>query len=143
MPWPHDPFREPALWKQYDYLSVRDRIEQLRVTGKYDEQSLQAFEAMANGNSLSKSDRQGFVDLLTWHAYGGHNFEGMVNAMGSYKIGQGGMSSFAEKFLRDYTGAFALNSVVVGIVQDGQYVEVTLEDGRMFRAQDVVSTIPL
>jgi hypothetical protein len=143
MPWPHDMYREPAPWKRYDHLSVADRIEHLRRSGKYDEEALQAFESMANGNSLSTSDKQGFVDLLTLYAYGGHSLNGMVGAMGSYKLGNGGMSAFALALLADFKGDIALRSVVSEICQDDHQVEVTLDDGRVFRARKLVCTVPL
>ena len=143
MPWLHGPLQQPALWTQYDQLSVSDQIEQLRIGGKHDEQSPRAFEVMTNRNSLSQSDRQGFVDLFILHVYGNQSLSGMINAMGSYTIGNGGMCAFASKFLDDCAGAMTLISIVSEVVHKGQQMEVYLEDGSVYAAQDVVSAIPL
>lgn len=146
MPYPHDPFREPAPWKTYDALSVHDRLDQMAASGKFDRKDLDLFKNIASGVSLTTSDRTGFVEFLRWIALGGYTLQGMVDTTAVYKIGNGGMTSLARKILGDYKGDIMFDAAVTDITQEpqqGNGVNVTLRDGRSFHAAQVVSTIPL
>ena len=145
MPFPHDPFRGPAPWKQHDYLSVKDRIEQLRATGKFSDTELDMFESLTNGSGLTQADKRGFTEFLFWWALGGHSMAGITEANGVWKIGNGGMTEFARRVLADYRGDIAVGTEVVKIQQPKKekQVHVFFKDGRTIYARDVISTIPL
>ena len=70
---------------------------------------------------------------------------GMMEAAGLYKIANGGMTSFARSVLADFNGDLIMESVVTEISQSQgcDIVETKLQDGRVFRAKRIVSTIPL
>lgn len=145
MPFPHDPFRDPAPWKQYDFLSVKDRIEQLRALGMFSDADLDMFESLTNGSGLTHADKRGFSEFLFWWALGGHSMAGIAEANGVWKIGNGGMTEFAKRAFKDFGGDVAFGAEVVGI-REGERrrgVEVVLKDGRVIVGRDVVSTIPL
>lgn len=145
MPYPHDPFREPAPWKAYDHLSVKDRIEQMRSSNQFSNDELDVFEGITNGSGLTSADKRGFTEFLFWWALGGHSMAGITAANGVYKIGRGGMTEFARNLLADYHGDLAFDAEVEGIQQVGekQPVKLSLRDGRTISAGDVISTVPL
>lgn len=145
MPFPHDPFREPATWKKYDHLSVKDRVEQMRVTGKFGDSDLDIFEGITNGSGLTGAEKRGFTEFLFWWALGGHSMAGITEANGVWKIGNGGMTEFARRVLGDFGGDVVAGAEVRSIRQEGGHspVKVDLKDGRCIQAGRVISTIPL
>jgi hypothetical protein len=145
MPFPHDPFREPAPWKNYDYLSVKDRIKQLQATEKFSDIDLDMFESLTNGSGLTQADKRGFTEFLFWWALGGHSMAGITEANGLWKIGNGGMTEFAKRLFAEYEGDVVFGAEVLKVVQPkgDERVQVVLREGRAVYAKDVISTIPL
>ncbi|KAI5456794.1 hypothetical protein BGZ63DRAFT_496079 [Mariannaea sp. PMI_226] len=118
MPYPHDPFREPALWKEYDHLSVKDRLDQLE---QFSQLERDVFESNISTFGSAPGKDIGFTEAIRWYALGGHSIAGVFELAGVYKIGDGGMTSFAQAIM----------------------VVVVLERGQNIKAKMVVSTIPL
>jgi lysyl oxidase-like protein 2/3/4 len=140
MPYPHDPSREPAPWKQYDHLSVRDRLNQLHdISQKEKEQ----FESNINTFGSAPGKDIGFVEALRWFALGGHTIAGVFEIAGIYKLGKGGMTSFARAIWDEYSGDRLFNTVVAEISHVASVVEVTTTRGLKLWAKAVISTIPL
>lgn len=140
MPYPHDPFREPALWKKYDHLAVRQRLDSLKNFSQYEKD---LFESQINTFGSAPGTEIGFVEALRWYALGGHNIASVFELAGIYKIGHGGMSSLARAILQDFRGDILCNSPVSGIHQNGTIVTVRTKNEKIYRAKSVVSTIPL
>lgn len=146
MPLPHDPFREPAPWKQYDHLSVKDRIEQMRTTSKFSNQDVDIFEGITNGSGLTGAEKRGFPEFLFFWALGGHSMAGITEANGVWKIGKGGMTEFARRMLADFRGDVIFDAQVASIRQNSgecERVRLGLKDRRSVDAGRVISTIPL
>ncbi len=140
MPYPHDPLREPALWKKYDHLTIKDRLNALHDIPQRDKD---LFESNTNTFGSAPGKDIGFVEGLRWYALGGHTFAGVMEMAGIYKIGNGGMTAFARAILEEYTGDRLFNTVVSAIRNTSRGIEVTSAHGQTFRAKALISTVPL
>ncbi|KAK7397878.1 hypothetical protein QQX98_012746 [Neonectria punicea] len=68
---------------------------------------------------------------------------GVFKLARAFKLGKGGMTSFARSILSDYSGHLLLNTVVDKVAQKDRSVVLSAKDGRQIRAKYVVSTVPL
>ncbi|PYI06807.1 amine oxidase [Aspergillus sclerotiicarbonarius CBS 121057] len=140
MPYPHDSLREPAPWKRYDYLSVRDRLDRL---DDVDEREKELFDSNISTFGSAPGKEIGFVEALRWYALGGHSMAGVFELAGVFKLGNGGMTAFALAILGEYTGDRIFGAAVSEIRQVRNGVEIGTGCGRKWKAKTVVSTIPL
>lgn len=140
MPYPHDPLRDPAPWKQYDHLSIRQRLDQLDDVPQADKDLL---ESLMNSFGSAPGSQTGFVEALRWYALGGHTMAGLWELAGVFKLGGGGMTSLALAILGDYKGDVLLNTPVAAISQDVRGASVSTQTGQQIKAKSVISTIPL
>lgn len=140
MPYPHDPFREPALWKKYDHLSIRQRLDQMDECSEHDKG---IFETITGSFGSGRGVDVGFVEVLRWYALAGHSMAQTLEIAGVYKIGAGGMTRFASAILEDYEGDLAFNFVVDGLAQNSSGVSVKTKEGREVQCSALVCTIPL
>ncbi|KAK7217706.1 hypothetical protein V2G26_005709 [Clonostachys chloroleuca] len=138
MPYPHEPFRSPALWAKYDHLSAKDRLNQLNLP----QIEKDIFDSMISSLGSVPGSGCGFVECLRWYALGNHSMENMFELAGLYKLGKGGMSRFARSILSDYRGHLVLNTVIKKIAQTDQSVLLHTQSGHQIRAKYVISTIP-
>ncbi|KAL4875679.1 amine oxidase [Aspergillus karnatakaensis] len=144
MPFPHDSLREPALWRRFDGLSVKDRLDALQLEGvSMSRWERELFESNVSTFGSAGCGEIGFVDALRWYALGGYSMAGVFEMAGVYKLGQGGMTGFAEAILEEYKGDSLFDTAVMEIKQVGSGVEVVTASGRKLTARTVVSTIPL
>ncbi|KAF9880854.1 hypothetical protein CkaCkLH20_01896 [Colletotrichum karsti] len=139
MPYPHDPFHQPALWLKYDHLSAKDRLDQLDIPQI--EKAL--FDSMISSFGAVPGSQCAFTEVLRWYALGGHSMAGVFELAGTFKLGNGGMTSLARSVLSDYRGHLLLNAAVDKIEQHGASVHVSTKDGRHIHADYLISTIPL
>lgn len=140
MTYPHDPLREPALWKKYDHLTMKDRLNALHDVPQRDKE---LFESIINTFGSAPGVDIGFVEGLRWYALGGYTFAGVMEMVGIYKIGNGGMTAFARAILEEYTGDRLFNTAVSTIRNTSRGVEAISVNGQIFRAKALISTIPL
>jgi len=139
MPYPHQPLR-PQPWHKYDSMSVQDRLDQLDLT----QEDKDLFVAQPNSFGSSHARDTAWTDALRWYALGGYSFATMFDAVGCFKLGNGGMTNFARHILDEYAGDRALNKVVTSVKEVGNVkVVVSCADGSSFVARRVVCTIPL
>ncbi|KAF5228564.1 hypothetical protein FAUST_10994 [Fusarium austroamericanum] len=139
MPYPHDPAR-PAPWRKYDHLSVRDRLD--TITDESDENKAY-FQGLTNTFGTSPSNEIGFTEALRWYALGGHSLTQLFEEAGLYKLGNGGMTSFAKAIFDDYSGAALFSTEITKISQTRDEATITTKDGRSLSASRIVCTIPL
>lgn len=140
MPFPHDPFREPAVWRKYDHLTVKQRLDQLDGLSQFEKE---IFESNVATFGSAPGKDIGFSEALRWFALGGHSMASVFERAGIYKLGNGGMTAFASAILRDFKGDMLFNTAVEKIDQGRQGVSLHMKDGRRIDAKAVVSTVPL
>ncbi|GAM35595.1 hypothetical protein TCE0_017f04047 [Talaromyces pinophilus] len=140
MPYPHDPLRQPSPWQAYDHLSVKDRLNQLHDIPQWEKE---LFESNINTFGSAPGKDIGFVEALRWFTLGGHSMAGVFELAGIFKLGKGGMTSFARAVWSEFTGDSLFNTPISGIRQGTAGVEVKTSHGQTLRAKLAVSTIPL
>lgn len=140
LPYPHDPFREPALWKNYDHWTVQDRLDCLEGFSPY-EKNLFGSNVSSFGSAPGKDIA--FTEALRWYALGGHNFALLFEMAGVYKLGNGGMTSFARAIMDEFTGDLLFNTAVQEIDNLALGVQVLTTRGERITSKAVISTIPL
>lgn len=140
MPWPMDVFREPAPWKRYDHMSIKDRLESMP---SLTEEARNLIEMNYTANSGTDAANTAFSGALRWYALGGYTFAGTTAVSGTYKIGNGGMTSLANAMVRDLNCDRSFGTEVTAITQDGEVVTLRTKDGNTLMTGHVVCTIPL
>jgi hypothetical protein len=139
MPYPHDSYHKPARWVDYDHLSVQDRLEQLEIPTQIKE----LFEAYIGLFGCGHPRDIGFTEALRWYALSGHSMARVYELSSVYKLGNGGMTSFAKAILADFRGDCLFNTTIKGIIQDTSGLHLTTTTGKDIHAKVIVSTIPL
>lgn len=140
MPWPMNVFREPALWKRYDHLSISDRLDS---TTSLTMEARNLIEMNYTANSGTDAANTAFSGALRWYALGGYTFAGTTSVSGTYKIGDGGMTSLANTMVRELNCDRSFGTEVTRIVQDGEGVTLQTKHGKTLTAGHAVCTIPL
>jgi lysyl oxidase-like protein 2/3/4 len=140
MPYPHDSLRQPSPWQAYDHLSVKDRLDQLHDISQWEKE---LFESNINTFGSAPGKDIGFVEALRWFALGGHTMVGVFELAGVYKLGYGGMSSFALAIWNEYSGDSLFNTPITEVRQSAAGVEIRTSRGQSIRAKLAISTIPL
>lgn len=139
MPFPHDSLRRPGPWRKYDHLSVKDRLNSLHHVSQRDKD---CFESTINTFGSAPGD-MGFVDALRWYALCSHSMTSISEKGAIFKIGNGGMTSFARAIFEDFKGDRLFNTAVSEIEHTDTDVTVKTTLGLKLKATAVVSTIPL
>ena len=140
LPYPHDPFREPALWKNYDHWTVKDRLDRLEAFTQYEKD---LFESNVSTFGSASGKDIAFTEALRWYALGGHNLASLFEMAGKYKLGKGGMTSFTRAILDEFAGDLLFNTTVREINHSVSSVQVVTNHSQVLKSKAVVSTIPL
>ncbi|KAJ5312882.1 hypothetical protein N7508_003712 [Penicillium antarcticum] len=69
MPFPYEPFREPASWRKYDHWSVKDRLD--RLDG-FSRRERDLFESSTGTFGSAPGKDTAFTEALRWYALGGY-----------------------------------------------------------------------
>ncbi|KAM0723455.1 hypothetical protein Q7P37_000441 [Cladosporium fusiforme] len=140
MPWPMDIFREPAPWKKYDHLSLREKLDMMPDLSQ---EARYLIELNYGGVSGTSAEETSFTSAVRWYALGGYSFAGSTAVGGTSKIGNGGLTSLARLMASETPCDRLFDTAVTRVAQDDEEVTVDTEDGRTLKAGSVVSTIPL
>jgi len=140
MPWPMDVFHEPAPWKRYDHLSIRNRLDSMPLLTK---EARNLIEMNYTANSGTDAANTAFSGALRWYALGGYTFAGTTAVSGTYKIGDGGMTALANAMARELNCNRSFGTEVTAITQDDEGVTLQTKGGNTLTAGHVVCTIPL
>lgn len=68
MAFAHEPFREPAVWRQYDHLTVKQRLDQFDGLSQFEKD---IFESNVATFGSAPGTDIGFTEALRWFALGG------------------------------------------------------------------------
>ncbi|KAI6764090.1 hypothetical protein HG530_007879 [Fusarium avenaceum] len=139
MPYPHDPFRKPNPWVNFDHLTIKDRLDQMKLAVK----DRELFESYISLFGLNAAADTGFTEVLRWYSLAGHSMAGVYELTSFYKLGNGGMTEFALAVLGDSQCDRLFGTEVSKIDQSQGNVVITAKNGRIVTATAVVSTIPL
>lgn len=141
MPWPMDVVRKPAPWKRHDHLSIKDQLESM--PSKLPKEARNLIEMNYTANSGNDAANTAFSGALRWYALGGYTFAGTTAVSGTYKVGNGGMTSLANAMFRELNCDQSFGTEVTAITQGDKGVTLQIKDGDTLTAGYVVCTIPL
>ncbi|MEU4499299.1 NAD(P)/FAD-dependent oxidoreductase [Streptomyces sp. NPDC023998] len=136
-PRPFEPLYREDLLRELDKLSMRDRLDQLRLSPE-DEGWVNGATGGLSGGS---SKRGAFTMLAQSWALSGHTFEGYLS-INTYhpKLGTG---SLLQAMLKDAAADLRLKSPVTKIEQRNGQVRVTTRSGQVFTAPVAVLAVPV
>ncbi|PLB43333.1 amine oxidase [Aspergillus steynii IBT 23096] len=130
-----------AEYLKLEELSITDRVAQLEL-GDEDRDMLSAHAASFFGLDPGQVS---FMEVLKTHALCGFDQDMIEAATMKYKISEG-TTGLALAILKDFNGDRILRAPVKAVTQDlgGSFpVTVTLQNGEVYRAKALVSTIPM
>jgi Flavin containing amine oxidoreductase len=128
----------------WDQLSCRDRLNQIKDNLTNEEIGfLEAVILQMGGGPL---ESMAFTDSMRWYALGGWTPTGMNDIALTTRL-RSGQSTLARRIFDHAvsTGrlAYAFNSTVQNILEEDGIVSIILRSGKVFRARQVICTIPL
>jgi monoamine oxidase len=137
IPLPYQPLANPAV-KGVDQDSLSARIDALELP-EAERELLRAFWSLNFNGQLADA---AYTQALRWCAAASGDWMLMFEACATYKL-EGGTAALAQAILADSGAELHLDTAVARVEQDGTGAVVTTADGRSWRAQAVISTLPL
>ncbi|KAJ5594004.1 uncharacterized protein N7459_000212 [Penicillium hispanicum] len=132
--------------EKLDKLSCWDRFQQVKNEFTAEESAMLLGQLlMLSGGNLEESS---LWDMIRSQALGAHDSANFEDIWLLYKL-KAGQSHLARRMFEEAveTGLdYFFNTPVVGVkdsLNPGDAIEVQVEDGRIFRARRVISTVPL
>lgn len=138
LPMPHDPLYAIDRLARFDQMSIAERLEQLELTDE--EHSILAAEL----ESLAHAplDDAGAVAVLRWHALSGYSLELTQQTGGRVTI-VGGTRALLDAIASAAPFEHRLQTVVAGVCQREDHVEVRTTEGDVLAARAVVVAVPI
>lgn len=136
-PQPFDPFNREDLLKDADKLSLRARLDQLRMSAE--EEKL--ISGTIGGLSGGTSTRGAYTMLAQIWAMSGHTYEGYTG-INTYGL-EGGTVALVQAILNDSGADLKLNTPVTKIAEAGGSVTVTTKAGTTYTAPQVIVAVPV
>lgn len=136
--------QSPELMAQWDKLSCRDRLDQIRDQLTAEEVSvLEGQLLQMGGTSL---DKMGFLGTLRWWVLGSHTPTGLNDIALHTRLGSGNSELHSRIFkhaLSTENLYYSFKTPVQHIDDTGSIVTVTSRDGKVWKAKSVICTVPL
>lgn len=136
--------QSPELMAEWDKLSCKDRLDQIRDQLSAEELSvLEAQLVQMGGNSL---DKMGLLDTLRWWSLGSHTPTGLNDIALHTRLRSGNSELHRRIFehaLSTGNLSYSFKTPVQSIDDAGNIVTVTTRDGQTWKARSVICTIPL
>jgi pseudooxynicotine oxidase len=138
LPLPHDPLSAIDRLARFDRISIAERVDQLELTDE--ERSILAAEL----ESLAHAplDDAGAVAVLRWHALSGYSLELTQQTGGRVTI-VGGTRALLDAIASRAPFEQRLQTVVAGVSQRDDHVEVQTAAGDVLAARAVVVAVPI
>jgi len=137
IPLPYQPLANPAV-KGVDRDSLSARIDALALPAP-ERELLRAFWSLNFNGHLADA---AYTQALRWCSAASGDWMLMFEACATYKL-EGGTAALAQAMLEDGTAELHLDTAVARVEQVGTGAVVTAADGRSWRTQAVISTLPL
>ncbi|WP_346071353.1 NAD(P)/FAD-dependent oxidoreductase [Streptomyces cheonanensis] len=136
-PDPYAPFSREDLLIEADRLSMRDRLDQMRLSP--DEEKL--INGQTGNLSGGSSKRGAFTMISQVWALSGYTYEG-YQSINTYGL-EGGTVALLQAMLDDSGADVVLNSPVAKISEASGTVTVTTQSGTEYRAPHVIVAVPV
>lgn len=137
MPFPYDPLQSPAL-KDIDSLSIKDRLDELKLDPTQYSLFKNFWEAVSNGSI----EAAGYSMALRWYSLAMHDWRLMLETLAAYKLANG-TKSLIEAIAGDSTADIRFSAPVERVEKGEEAYAVYTRDAEAFRAKAVIVTVPL
>ncbi|GGX61946.1 flavin monoamine oxidase family protein [Streptomyces hiroshimensis] len=134
---PYEPLYRKDLVTPLDRISLRDRINELKLSAE-DEMWISGEAATYSGGNSSLG---AYTHMAQWWALSGAKPEGWFGLIGRRPAT--GMTGLLKAILADAGADLRLNSPVAAISDDGRRVRVTTRAGKTFSAPVAVVAVPV
>lgn len=134
----HDPFFHFDAVKQYDRLSLRDRLDEMRFPAEA--RDLVATQLAINCHNDPRQG--GFVDQLKWWSLGDFDMGRLFDKLGRYKIAEG-TGALIKAMVEDAGCDLRLSTSVTEVRVEGGRAEVVTAGGEVLSARAVVMAVPM
>ncbi|MFE5502765.1 flavin monoamine oxidase family protein [Amycolatopsis japonica] len=135
---PFDPLFREAEVRAIDGLSLRGRLDQLRLSPQ-DEGWINGFTASYAGGTNA---RGAYTQMAKWWALAGGTNSAWGTATGHYRV-EPGTGALLQAILADSGAQVRLRTPVASVVDNGKQVEVTTRSGERFAAPIAVVAVPV
>nr|BBA84063.1 amine oxidase [Streptomyces lavendulae] len=135
-PKPYAPFTREDLITPLDGLSLRDRLNQLKLSPA-DEMRMTG----TTGLYGSPSSRGSMLQLAQWWALAGWNYTGF-SGVNTYRLARGTIA-LADAILADGRPDLKLGSPVASVTQQSGRVKVVTRAGAAYTATEVIVAVPV
>ena len=120
-------------------MSFRDRLDQIEAAPELKD----LLEALFNSVGCGTGKDIALSSALQWYVLGGCKLQSLFAAVGSFKLGAGGMTNLAKHILAEFKGDKLFNTVVRAIRQGDGEVNIACDGEVNIRAKRAICTIPL
>jgi monoamine oxidase len=138
LPNPHDPLYAIDQLARFDRLTIAQRLEQLSLSGEEREILRAELESLAH----APLDDAGAVSVLRWHALSGYSL-----ALTQYTGGRVSLARGTRALIEAIADAAPVErrvgTVVAGVSQHRDRVEVETTDGELLAARAAVVAVPV
>ena len=137
-PRPFDPFHAMDAVTKYDHLSIRDRLNEIKLSQDMAD-IMDGFWAVCGHN---RNTEGGFTEMVRWYALAGHDFTTLNDAVARFKI-KTGTISLINAMIEDAKPEVVLGTPIEKVVQNADGVVVTTEEGQTLSARRAICAAPL
>lgn len=138
LPNPHDPLHAIDELIAFDRLTIAQRLDQLPLSREEREVLQAELESLAS----AQIEDAGAVSVLRWHALSGYSL-----ALTQYTGGRVTLTHGTRSLIEAIADAAPVErrfgTVVAGVAQRGDEVEVQTRDGQLFSARAAIVAVPI
>ena len=138
LPNPHDPLHAIDRLARFDRLTIAARLDELPLSTEERDVLAAELESLAS----APLEDAGAVSVLRWHALSGYSLE-LTQYTGGRVTLTRGTRALVEAIAGGAPVERRLQTVVAGVVQRGDAVEVQTRDGETFAARAAVIAVPI
>jgi monoamine oxidase len=138
LPNPHDPLHALDKLVAFDRITIAERLDGLPLSQEEHDVLAAELESLAH----APLEDAGAVSVLRWHALSGYSLALTQYTGGRVTLARG-TRSLIEAIAGGAPVEHRLETVVAGVRQNGDEVEVEARDGELFGARAVVVAVPI
>ncbi|ETS85093.1 hypothetical protein PFICI_03118 [Pestalotiopsis fici W106-1] len=136
-PEPWLPLKSVDVWRRWD-ISLQERVEQINIS-KQDRDFLLPWLCI---NTCAAASESSFLNLVRLYALSGYDYNLFMEICGKFKL-KNGTTGLASAIYSEFKGQSIFSCPVKAVKSTTSGVEITTRAGDVFRAEQVVCTIPL
>lgn len=136
-PEPWLPLKSVDVWARWD-ISLEERVDQIDIS-KEDREFLLPWLCI---NTCAAASGSSFLNLVRLYALSGYDYNLFMEICGKFKL-KNGTTGLASAIYSEFKGQSRFNCPVKSVQSSSAGVEIATKTGEIFRAEQVICTIPL